>query len=67
MTKPVYPNVFKLCNDCRHLGEMLDDLGCNCPHRWVYECPIHETTSKDQCTNCPDYEPHAGLEGEADP
>lgn len=40
---------------CLFLGEVLDQLGCPCPARWLRRCEIHKVCTLEQCKVCPDY------------
>lgn len=48
---------------CVHLGEVVDNRGCNCVHRWVHACTVHEKCTITEptegavcCVVCKEYE-----------
>jgi hypothetical protein len=41
---------------CLYLGEVIDQLGCPCPGKWVRACALHRVCTLEGCKACPDYE-----------
>lgn len=40
---------------CLFLGDVISQMGCNCPGMWLRKCAIHQTCTITTCKTCPDY------------
>jgi hypothetical protein len=54
--------LFRLANECVHLGKITLRLNCNCPNKWRRACARHGETTIDNCLTCADYESEPGAE-----